>query len=209
MPGRGPRPRAADKSKAAILVAARQRFAADGYDRATIRAIAADAGIDPAMVIRYFGSKEKLFAEAADFDLRLPDLTAVPRSRIGAAFVEHFLDRWEADDTFMALIRAAATNDAAAQQVRAVLAAQVSPMIARVSGDEAHASTRSALVASQLLGVALCRYVLRLPPALAIGRAELVAWLAPTVQRYVTGPPPVDGRSDRGSSPSSTPPRSR
>jgi hypothetical protein len=74
--------------------------------------------------------------------------------------------------------------------VRAVLAAQVAPMIARVCGNDAHASTRSALVASQLLGIALCRFVLRLPPALALGRTELVAWLAPTVQRYVTGPPP-------------------
>lgn len=145
------------------------------------------------MVIRYFGSKERLFAEAADFDLRLPDLTAVPRSRVGAAFVEHFLDRWESDDTFMALVRAAMTNDAAAKQVRKVFAEQVARMIERVSGDKAHAGTRSVLVAGQLLGFALCRYVLRLPSALAIGRDELVAWLAPTVQRYVAGPPPVAG----------------
>ena len=71
--------------------------------------------------MRYFGSKEKLFAAAADFDLRLPDLRALPRDRIGAALVEHFVERWEADDTFMALIRAAVTNEAAAKQVRAVL----------------------------------------------------------------------------------------
>ena len=189
------RPRAAEASKAAILAAARQRFAADGYDRATIRAIAADASIDPAMVIRYFGSKEKLFAQAADFDLRLPDLTAVPRARVGAAFVEHFLERWEADDTFMALIRAAVTNDAAAKRVRGVLATQVAPMIERVSGDESHTSLRAALVASQLLGFALCRYALRLGPAVTMSRDEVVGWLAPTVQRYVTAPLPVPRRS--------------
>lgn len=121
-------------------------------------------------------------------------MTAIPRSRFGLVFVEHFVDRWEVDDTFMALIRAAATNEAAAKRVRAVFAAQVAPMVARISGDTAHASRRSVLIASQLLGLALCRYVLRLPPALSIRRAELVAWLAPVVQRYVTRPAPaVDG----------------
>src|SRR5215216_6050998 len=122
--------RKGDRTRAAILTAARERFAADGYERATIRAIAGDAGIDPAMVMRYFGNKEKLFAAAAEFDLRMPDLTPLPRSASGAAFVEHFVDTWERDDTFMALIRAAATQEAAAKRVRAVLAAQVVPLIA-------------------------------------------------------------------------------
>src|SRR3954467_2983932 len=99
-PAGGPR-RTSEVTKAAILAAARERFAADGYERATIRAIASDAEIDPAMVMRYFGSKEKLFAAAAEFDLRLPELTALPRGQVGAAFVAHFIDRWEEDDTFM------------------------------------------------------------------------------------------------------------
>src|SRR5213076_3047528 len=120
--------------KGRILAAARKHFAASGYERATIRAIAADAGIDPALVMRYFGNKEKLFAAAADFDLRLPDLTAQPRSRAGAAFVHHFVERWEADDTFMALLRVAMTNEAAAKQVRTVLASQVLPAVAALSG---------------------------------------------------------------------------
>jgi len=182
-----PRPRGADTSKAAILSAARERFAADGYERATIRAIASDAEIDPAMVMRYFGNKEKLFAAAADFDLRLPDLTALPRSRVGAALVEHFIDRWEADDTFMALLRAAVTNEAAAKRVRAVLAAQVAPVIAALSGDPERAGMRAGLVASQILGMALCRYILQLPPVVAMSRAEVIAGLGPTVQRYITG----------------------
>src|SRR5436190_14098251 len=87
--------RRSDATRAAILGAARERFAADGYERATIRAIAADAGIDPAMVMRYYGSKDRLFAAAAEFDLRLPDLTSVPRTRLGETLVGHFLDRWE------------------------------------------------------------------------------------------------------------------
>ena len=61
----------------------------------TIRAIAADAGIDPAMVMRYYGNKERLFAAAAEFDLRLPDVTAMPRAQVGIRIVGHFLNRWE------------------------------------------------------------------------------------------------------------------
>ena len=182
-----PRSRNSESSKAGILAAARERFAAEGYERATIRAIAGDAGIDPAMVMRYFGTKEKLFASAADFDLRMPDLGALPRARIGAAFVEHFIDRWEADDTFMALIRAAVTNEAAAKRVRAVLAGQVVPVVAALSGDPARSAQRAGLVSSQLLGMALCRYVLRLAPVVGMSRAEVVAWVGPTVQRYITG----------------------
>lgn len=188
MPRQGAsRPRGAESTKEAILAAARERFAADGYERATIRAIAADARIDPALVMRYFGNKEKLFAAAADFDLRLPDLTGLPCERIGALLVEHFIERWEADDTFMALIRTAVTHEAAAKKVRAVLSSQVMPTIAALSGEPARAGLRAGLVSSQILGIALCRYVLRLPPIVAMSRTEIVAWLGPTVQRYITG----------------------
>jgi AcrR family transcriptional regulator len=187
MPRKPPKPRDSKTTTAAILAAARERFAADGYDRATIRAIASDADIDPALVMRYFGSKEKLFAAAADFDLRLPDMTALARGRVGAAFVEHFMDRWEVDDTFMALIRAAVTNEMAAKRVRAVLAGQVSAMVAALASDPTQAGVRAGLVSSQILGMALCRYVLRLPPVVGMSRAEVVGWLGPTVQRYITG----------------------
>lgn len=185
-----PRPRGAETTKAAILAAARERFAADGFERATIRAIAEDARIDPALVMRYFGNKEKLFAAAAEFDLRLPDLAALPRSRIGAALVEHFLERWEADDTFLALLRAAVTKDAAARRVRAVFAGQVAPLIAALSGDPAQAAVRAGLVSTQILGMALCRYVLRMPQVVGLSRAEVVQWLGPAVQRYITGTAP-------------------
>jgi AcrR family transcriptional regulator len=179
--------RRSDATKAAILAAARERFAADGYERATIRAIAADAAIDPAMVMRYFGNKEKLFAAAAHFDLQLPDLSAHPRNAIGAALVEHFLTRWESDDTLVALLRASMTNEVAAARMRAIFGAQVAPIVGALSGDPARAATRVALVSSQVLGFALCRYVLRVPPLVHLSRAEAVAWLGPTVQRYLTG----------------------
>ncbi|MGE5116329.1 MAG: TetR family transcriptional regulator [Betaproteobacteria bacterium] len=185
-----PRPRRGDATRAAILGAARERFAADGYERATIRAIAAEAGVDPALVMRYYGNKEGLFAAAAEFDLRLPDFAGVPRKALGAALVEHFLARWEDDDTLKALLRAAATNPAAAARLRAIFARQVAPTVAALCGDRRSAATRAGLVASQILGFALGRYVLELPPLVAMSRPDIVKWLGPTVHRYACGEAP-------------------
>jgi AcrR family transcriptional regulator len=184
------KPMRGDATRASILAVARQRFAADGYDRATIRAIASDARIDPALVMRYYGNKEGLFAAAAEFDLRLPDLTALPRRKVGAALVDHFLTRWEADDVMKALLRTAATNDIAAERLRAIFAHQVVPAIAALCDDPREAPGRAGLVSSQFLGLALTRYLLKLPPVVSMRRADVIKWLAPTVQRYVCGEGP-------------------
>lgn len=181
--------RRSDRTRAAILAAARERFAADGYERATIRAIAADAQIDPAMVMRYYGSKEKLFAAAAEFDLRLPDLSAVPKSRIGVTLVRHFVERWEGDETLTALLRAGVTNAAAAERMRQIFAGQLGPAVAEWTGSAQDAPVRAGLAASQILGFALCRYVLSFPPVAAMSADETVSWLGPTIQRYLTGKP--------------------
>ncbi|AEV87317.1 TetR family transcriptional regulator [Actinoplanes sp. SE50] len=178
-------PRRSDGTRAAILTAARERFAADGFERATIRAIAADARIDPSLVMRYYGNKEKLFAAAAEFDLRLPDLTAVPPGEHGRALVAHFFTRWSEDETLLALIRAGVSHEAAAGRMREIFAAQVGPIAARLAPDPASAPTRAGLIATQILGFALCRFVLRLPPVTALSEAEAIAWLAPVVQRYL------------------------
>jgi AcrR family transcriptional regulator len=184
--------RRSDRTRAAILTAARERFAADGYERATIRAIAADAAIDPAMVMRYFGNKEKLFAAAAVFDLRLPDLSALPRDQLGVVMIKHFLDRWEGDETLMALLRASVTNEVAAERMRQLFAEQLGPVIAKLTGNGPDTATRAGLIATQALGLALCRYVLALPPVVALSRAAVIAWLAPTLQHYLTAAAPAD-----------------
>ena len=179
-------PRRSDVTRAAILAAAREQFAASGYQAATIRSIAAAAGIDPAMVMRYYGNKEGLFAAAAEFDLRLPDLGALPRSAVGAALVEHFLDRWEGDETLMALLRTAATNEAAAQRMQVIFATQLVPLIAKLCGQaRSAAAVRAGLVATQILGLALCRYVLRFPPIVGLKRAEMVRRVGATIQAYL------------------------
>jgi AcrR family transcriptional regulator len=179
-------PRRSDATKAAILAAAREQFAAAGYQAATIRAIAASAGIDPAMVMRYFGNKERLFAAAAEFDLRLPDLGALPHHAVGAALVEHFMDRWENDESLMALLRAAVTHEQVAERMQAIFATQVAPAIARLRSEpRAATAVRAGLIATQVLGLALCRYVLKLPPVVGLKRAEVVRRIGPTIQSYL------------------------
>jgi AcrR family transcriptional regulator len=181
-----PAPRRSDATRAAILAAAREQFAAGGYQAATIRAIAAAAGSDPALVMRYYGNKEQLFAAAAEFDLRLPDLDALPRGGVGEALVAHFVDRWEGDDTLMALLRTAVTHEVAAKRMQAIFATQVAPQLARiVGGPRAAAAARAGLVSSQILGLALCRYVLKLPPVVALKRAEIVRRVGATVQAHL------------------------
>ncbi len=175
--------RSSEETKAVILAAARERFAMTGYQAATIRAIAADAHIDPSMVMRYFGNKDQLFAAAAEFDLRFPDLSDVPRAELGAALVAHFLDRWTQDDGLIVLLRSSTTNTEAAQRMQAIFAEQLGPAIARLNPTDP--ARCAGLIATQVLGMAMCRFVLKLPPIVAMSDGDLVHWLAPTLQRYL------------------------
>ena len=168
-----------------ILAAARERFARSGFERATIRAIAADASIDPSMVMRYFGSKDQLFAAAADFDLHIPDMSDVERDRVGARIVDYFMQRWERDEALVVLLRSSTSNAEAANRMQEIFAGQLLPAIAEINPDRPQ--LRASLVATQMLGLAMCRYVLRLPPIVEMSREEIVDWLGPTVQRYLDG----------------------
>lgn len=183
------RERKSDRTRAAILHAARAQFQQHGYDRTSIRAVAAAAEIDPSMVMRYFGSKEGLFAAAAHVDLQLPNLGGVPVRQRGQALLEHFIRRWEgdlSDDVLVLLLRSAVTDERAAQRLQAVFQEQLVDTLSRMSGPE-EALRRAGLIASQVLGVALGRYLLKLPGLADRPPADLIADLAPTIQRYLTG----------------------
>jgi AcrR family transcriptional regulator len=152
-----------------------------------VRAIAASAAIDPAMVMRYFGSKDELFAEATVFDLKL-DLTKIDPSQIGETLISHFLAVWEgafSRDTFTILLRASASNEDAAAKMRGIFATQVMPMLAQVT-DRAEIGIRAGLLSSQLLGLALCRYVLKVPPVVAMPADLIIKCVGPVLQRYIT-----------------------
>jgi AcrR family transcriptional regulator len=176
--------RTSQETKAAILAAARERFGAEGFQAATIRAIAADAGIDPSMVMRYFGSKDKLFAAAAEFDLKFPDFTELDRADVGRALVSHFLQRWEGDEALVILLRSSATNADAAQRMQHIFTKQLQPLVATLV-PAAEARRRSGLIATQILGLAWCRFVLRLPAVVKMTRAEIVDGIGATIQRYL------------------------
>jgi AcrR family transcriptional regulator len=192
-----------ERSRTAILAAARRLLAAKGYEGTTIRAVAAEAGIDPSMVMRYYGNKEGLFAAAVDVDLMLPaDAAAWPPERLGEGLARHFVSRWEgelADELITMLLRSASTNPAATERLRAVFQTQVLEFVRTVAPEGSDGSEglegpagsrvarRAGMVGSQVLGVALCRYVLELPPVVAMDGETLARTMAPVLQHYLTG----------------------
>ncbi|WP_280256732.1 TetR/AcrR family transcriptional regulator [Nocardia wallacei] len=183
--------RRSDATRAAILEAARHRFAEDGFRKATIRAIAADAGIDPSMVMRYYGNKEGLFEAALDVDLSLPDLTEADPDALGELLAERFIELWDVspgNEILLTLLRSSVTDEAVVKRVQQIFARQLTPVVLRF-GDPADAPRRAGLIASQVLGLALCRYVLRLPPVVALTPARIVADIGPTLQHYLTSAP--------------------
>jgi AcrR family transcriptional regulator len=168
------------------MTAARALFREHGYDGTSVRDIARDAGIDPALVIRYFGSKDGLFAATAEPQLNLPPLDRDGPDRIGETLVAHFLDVWDDEKSGLpVLLRSAASNGAASDRLQQVFAGQVLPVILSV-GPAENAPKRAALVASQILGLALTRYVLKLPPVVMLDRATIIAEVGATIQRYAT-----------------------
>ncbi|MCS7480663.1 TetR family transcriptional regulator [Umezawaea endophytica] len=179
------RRRSAPATRAAILDAARVRFGADGFDRVTIRDIAGDVGVDPAMVIRYFGSKDALFAEASAFDMELPDLTGLAPEAVADVLMVRFFDVWEDNAGFLSLMRAAATSKVAADKMLELFSRQVAPVLGSAAVDRP--ADRAALVGSQILGLALSRYVLRVPPLVAMSQEELRTLIGPVITHYLTG----------------------
>jgi AcrR family transcriptional regulator len=180
-------------TREAILEAARARFAEHGYDGATIRGIAADAGVDPALVHHFHGTKERLFVAAMRFPI-VPSEALAPaleagRDRLGETIVRTVLGLWsqaEAREQTIGLLRAAVTNDQAAEMLRGFVKAAILGTVAGFVDDE-DAEYRTSLVATQIVGLGLARFVLRLEPVASADDEDLVAAIAPTVQRYLTG----------------------
>jgi AcrR family transcriptional regulator len=175
----------------AILNAARESFAAQGYDGATIRGIGRAAGVDPALVHHYFGSKDALFAAAmqlpVDASAVLPDLLAPGLDGMGERLVRFFLSLWESGRTraaMLAVFRSALVQDRAATALREFIGREVLGRVgSQVPGPDAQ--LRASLVGSQLVGLAIARYVLRVEPLASAEPETVVAAVAPTLQRYL------------------------
>lgn len=161
-----------------------------GYEATTIRAVAAKAGIDPSMVMRYYGSKEGLFAAAVDVDLQLPRATELPRDRVGELLARHVICRWEgelSDEFITLLLRSAGTNKTAAEQFRRIFQRQLLKFVRELTGGGgSETRRRAAMVSTQVLGLSYCRYILELPAVTELDAETLVQTLAPVLQHYLT-----------------------
>jgi AcrR family transcriptional regulator len=181
-------------TREAILAAARAAFADRGYDKASIRQIATTAGVDPALVHHYFGAKDKLFLAAmeAPFDPGeiFAEVVAGDLSGLGERLVRRFLGIWDspAGTTAAAVVRSAVSHDWSARMLREFLTTQIlRRVVGHVDLDPKEAPMRAALVASQMMGLIMARYIIKIEPIAGTDPETLVATVAPTVQRYLTG----------------------
>jgi AcrR family transcriptional regulator len=200
---RGRRP-VGSGTREAIQIAAKRQFAEFGYPRTTMRAIAAEAGVDTRLVTHYFGSKQELFLAVVElpFDPEptFAMLLGAGRDGLGlrlAGFVVGVLESTAGRQTITGLIRAAASEDAAAAMLRAMLVERLlGPLAHRLGGD--HPELRASLLASQIAGVALARHIVGLPELVAARPQVLVAALAPVIEHYLTSPGIGDVNSGTG-----------
>ena len=180
-----------------ILDAARHRFAELGYDGATVRGIAADAGVNAALLHHFFGTKQQLFAASLNLPVNPADLVplilAGPREQLGERLVRTFLGIWatpEGRTPFIAMLRSAATNEQVAVMMRQFIERTVLAQVADAVGVP---KARVAGIAAQMIGVALLRYVIKLPPLVQASDEDIVAMLAPVAQYYLAGLVSVPG----------------
>ena len=201
--GLGRRP-GESRTREAILDAARKRFGEHGYEGTTIRGIAGDAGIDPALVHHFYGTKERLFAAAMSLPVVpgeiITAMLSAERDRLGAEFstrigeilVGTMLRIWDVADiraAFLGLLRSAATTEQGVVMLREFVTGTILASLTQVAGlgDDAEGRFRATLVASQVVGLGFARYVLGLEPLAAASTDDLVAAIGPTMQRYLTG----------------------
>jgi AcrR family transcriptional regulator len=176
-----------------ILATARSHFAEAGYDGVTIRGIAAQAGVDPALVLHYFGSKEGVFLAAVEFPVDpaavIPPLLEAGLEGLGSRLVRFFLETWDSPQgsPLLGLIRSVVGSERAAAVLRDFVSREVLGRLAEALELD-QPQLRASLAGSQLVGLAMLRYVVKLEPLASAGPDELAGWLGPALQRYLTDP---------------------
>jgi AcrR family transcriptional regulator len=189
---RGPRAGGAD-TRQAVLDAARARFGAHGYDGTKLRDVAADAGVDVALVSYFFGSKDGLFAAALSMTVNpaelIDELMREGVDGVGERLVRRLIGIWDdpaSGSPMIALVRSAATNEQAARLLRGFVERELLGRIASAI-DAPHPELRASLAGSQMVGLAMARYVVKVEPLAHCDVETLVAAVGPTIQRYLTG----------------------
>jgi AcrR family transcriptional regulator len=191
--GRRPGP-AGSETRNAILAAARRLFAERGYEGASLRAIGDEAGVDAALITHFFGSKANLLGASIEWpfeaDRELPKIVSAGNERAGERLVALFVRTWDREGIrhpVITLLRAAVTEPRAAPLLASFMRSHLfGPLLKELGSDQPE--VRASLVAAQLAGLALTRYILVLEPIASAAPRDVVRWTAPNVQRYLTGP---------------------
>lgn len=179
-------------SRDAVLAAAKQRFAAQGYEKTTLREIARDAHVDPSMVLYLFGSKVELFRESLRLILdpdKLAAAIADDDGDVGTRLVRTYLSIWELPESAVsmrAMLASATSNTDAHEAFREFIQDYVLTTVSGVIGGGEQARLRAMLAATNLVGTAMLRYVMQVPPLATLSGDEVVRLIAPTVTRYLT-----------------------
>lgn len=185
---RGRRP-GTSTSRQKILDAARARFARDGFTATTIRGVAADAGVDAALVMQFFGSKNELFAAVMSISpealARFATAFEGPDRHLGERVVRAFLGVWEGSgdsEPLMAMLRGAIVNEQASEQLREFIQARLLDGLAAREADQGDAALRAGLASSMLVGVVVGRQIVGVPVLANADTESLVAVIAPAIQ---------------------------
>jgi AcrR family transcriptional regulator len=180
-------------TREAIAQAARRQFAELGYEPTTIRAIADEAGVDPALVMHFFDSKQKLFFSVMTLPFEpekvMPEILAGRRSQLGLRYARFAIGLFEdprARGVMTGYLRAAASEPSAARMVRDQVTGRIVDAIAKGLGDP-DGRLRADLVVSQIIGLVMARYIIRVEPLASLPPEALIGALAPNLQRYLTG----------------------
>lgn len=187
---RGRRP-AGEDTRSLIVETARAEFAERGYDAATLRGIARRAGVDPALLHHYFKGKAGLFTEVIAIPLDTTTIVAGivdgPPEQVGERIARTFLGLWDAPDgrdRFTTLVRSALSNEQAAATLREFITRELLVKIAAQSGAK-DAKLRATMAASQMVGIAIVRYVVKVQPLATASVDEIAALVGPTLQSYL------------------------
>jgi AcrR family transcriptional regulator len=188
------RPPGESRTREAIAAAARRQFAELGYERTTIRGVATEAGVDPALVHHFFGSKQRLFLSVTELPIQpedvLPGVLAGRRSEAGMRLARFSVELWEnpeARDRLAGILRAAVSDPEAAQMARELATERFVDAISESLGVD-DAPLRASLISSQGIGIAMARYILRVEPLASMAPEALIEAIAPTFQNYLTRP---------------------
>lgn len=183
-------------SREAILDAARRLFAEHGYVATSLRAIAGEAGVDAALIVHFFGTKAQLLTAALqwpfDPEHEMQRISARGRRQVGEGLARLVVRTWDREgdrNAIMTMLRAATVEPAAAELMRDFVEQELFPPLMRRL-KSSHPELRANLASAQIIGMGIARYVLRLQPLAGMSEDEVVSWMAPTLQRYLTGRAP-------------------